>query len=103
MITTGDVIDFSNVEPKINHPYNTLYRITGITPGSSKEVQVSSASTVSGASGIGVTDTLLLLFKILVEHLMFLPFNYNKDTGVGVVTTTENHGLRVNNKIKIEG
>ena len=30
-------------------------------------------------------------------------FNYNQVTGVGVVTTTQNHGLRVNNKIKIAG
>ena len=30
-------------------------------------------------------------------------FNYNQVTGVGIVTTTQNHGLRVNNKIRIAG
>ena len=48
---SGDIIELVNAKPETNHPYNTLYRITGITTGSSKEVQVSSASTIGGASG----------------------------------------------------
>ena len=53
---TGDTLELRNAKPETNHPYNTLYRITGVTAGSSKEVQVASAATVSGASGIGITN-----------------------------------------------
>ena len=100
---TGDVIDLRNVKPQVNHAYNTLYRITGITPGSSKEVIVSSASTISGGSGIGITDLLSATIQNIGRSYDVSSFNFNKETGVGVVTTTENHGLRVNNKIKIQG
>ena len=34
---TDDTIDLRNVKPEVNNPYNTLYRITGVTAGSSKE------------------------------------------------------------------
>ena len=51
----GDTVELLNVKPQSNHPYNTLYRITGVNAGAAKEVQVASAATVSG-SGIGVTD-----------------------------------------------
>ena len=99
---TGDVIDLRNVKPQVNDPYNTLYRITGVTAGSPKEVLVSSASTVSG-SGIGVTNLLTATIQNIGRSYHVSSFNYNKETGVGVVTTTENHGLRVNNKIKLQG
>ena len=99
----GDVIDLRNVKPQTNDAYNTLYRITGITAGSSKEVMVSSASTISVSSGIGVTNLLTATIQNIGRSYDVSSFNYNKDTGVGVVTTTENHGLRVNNKIKLQG
>ena len=53
---SGDVIQLFNAKPEDNNSYNTLYRVTSVPTGSSKEVQVASAATVSGASGIGVTD-----------------------------------------------
>ena len=80
-----------------------MYRITGVTPGSSKEVIVSSASTVSGGSGIGVTNLLSATIQNIGRSYDVSSFNFNKETGVGVVTTTQNHGLRVNNKIKLQG
>ena len=53
---TGDTVQLLNAQPETNHPYNTHYRITGVTAGAAKQVQVASGSTISGASGIGVTD-----------------------------------------------
>ena len=100
---TDDTIDLRNVKPEVNDPYNTLYRITGITAGSSKEVLVSSASTVGGASGIGVTNLSTATIQNLGRTHNVSSFNYDKDTGIAVVTTTQNHGLRVNNKVKIAG
>ena len=100
---TGDTIELINAKPETNHPYNTLYRITGVTAGSAKEVQVASAATVSGASGIGITDLASAAVQVVGRALNVSAFNYNKVTGVGVVTTTQNHGLRVNNKIELGG
>jgi hypothetical protein len=100
---TGDTVELINAKPKTNHPYNTLYRITGVTAGSVKEVQVASAATVGGASGIGITDLASAAVQVVGRALNVSAFNYNKVTGVGVVTTTQNHGLRVNNKIELGG
>ena len=100
---TDDIIDLRNVKPEVNNPYNTLYRITGVTAGSSKQVLVSSASTVSGVSGVGVTNLSTATIQNLGRTHNVSSFSYDKDTGVAVVTTTQNHGLRVNNKIKIAG
>tara|TARA_Y100000401_G_scaffold116892_1_gene123832 strand:+ start:4041 stop:9971 length:5931 start_codon:yes stop_codon:yes gene_type:complete len=100
---SGDIIELVNAKPETNHPYNTLYRITGITTGSSKEVQVSSASTIGGASGIGITNLASAVALNIGRTLDVSAFNYNQVTGVGVVTTTQSHGLRVNNKIKLAG
>ena len=100
---TGDTIELVNAKPATNHPYNTLYRITGVTAGSAKEVQVASAATVSGGSGIGITNLASAAVQVVGRALNVSAFNYNEVTGVGVVTTTQNHGLRVNNKIKLGG
>ena len=100
---TGDTVELINAKPETNHPYNTLYRITGVTAGSAKEVQVASAATVSGASGIGITNLASAAVQVVGRALNVSAFNYNKVTGVGVVTTTQNHGLRVNNKIELGG
>ena len=99
---TGDVLQLVNAKPSSNYPYNTLYRITGVTAGSAKEVQVASASTISG-TGIGVTNLANAAVVNVGRSLDVSAFNYNQVTGVGVVTTTVNHGLRVNNKINISG
>ena len=100
---TGDAVQLLNAQPETNHPYNTHYRITGVTAGAAKEVQVASGSTISGASGIGVTDLASASVHLIGRSLNVSAFNYNEVTGVGVVTTTENHGLRVNNKVHING
>ena len=99
----GDTVQLHNAKPKSNHPYNTLYRITGITAGSAKEVQVASASTINGASGIGITNLSSASVQLNGRSLSVSSFNYNMVSGVGVVTTTENHGLRVDNKIQLDG
>jgi hypothetical protein len=100
---TGDTVQLVNAKPETNHPYNTLYRITGVTAGSAKAVQVASAATIGGASGIGITDLASAAVQNVGRALNVSALNYNEVTGVGVVTTTQNHGLRVNNKIKLEG
>jgi len=99
----GDTVEVISVEPSTNHPYNTLYRITEIGVGKEKEVKVASASTISGLTGVGVTDTASACGHVIGRTLDVSAFNYNAVTGVGVVTTTDRHGLRVDNKIRLDG
>jgi len=101
----GDTIELKGIVPDSNNPYNTLYRITGITTGSTKQVQVASAATVgvTNTLGLGVTDTSAATAYVTGQTLDVSAFNYNKDTGVGVVTTAQRHGLSVDNKVKLGG
>jgi hypothetical protein len=99
----GDTLEITSVEPKSNHPYNTLYRITEIGVGKEREIKVASASTISGLTGVGVTDTAAACGHVIGRTLNVSAFNYNAVTGVGVVTTTDRHGLRVDNKIRLDG
>jgi hypothetical protein len=101
----GDTIELKGIVPDSNHPYNTLYRITGITTGSTQQVQVASAATigVTNTAGLGVTDTSAASAYVSGQALNVSAFNFNKDTGVGVVTTAQRHGLSVDNKVKLGG
>ena len=99
----GDTLEITSVEPNSNHPYNTLYRITEIGVGKEREIKVASASTISGLTGVGVTDTAAACGHVIGRTLNVSAFNYNAVTGVGVVTTTDRHGLRVDNKIRLDG
>ena len=61
---TGDVIKISGVTSATATDYNQLYRITGIS--TAKEIQVSSASTVSVPSTSGLV---LILHPSLLDIL----------------------------------
>ena len=99
----GDVVALSHAKPESNHPYNSLYKITAIDTGATKEVRVSSATTISNAPGIGVTDLSSATVQVIGRSLSVSSLNYDPSTGICVVTTTQNHGLKVNNKIKLSG
>ena len=102
---TNDVLSLSGVVPNSNSAFNTLYRITGIATDSAKRITVSSASTIGAATtlGVGVTDTANATAILTGEVLDVTAFNYNQVTGVGVVTTAQTHGLRVDNAIRLDG
>ena len=101
----GDTLSFAGVLPQTNREFNTLYRISGITTGSAKAIQVASASTIGAATalGIGLTNTAAATATVTGQTLNVTAFSYNEITGVGVVTTAQRHGLRVDNKIKLGG
>ena len=102
---TNDVLSLSGIVPNSNSAFNTLYRITGIATDSAKRITVSSASTIGAATtlGVGVTDTANATAILTGEVLDVTAFNYNQVTGVGVVTTAQTHGLRVDNAIRLDG
>jgi len=113
----GDTIQIQGVLPDSDNEFNTLYRITqvGSSEGSvgigtsitknTKEIQVASASTIGCATtlGVGTTDLAAATGYLSGQTLDVAAFNYNMDTGTGIVTTAQRHGLNVDNKVKLGG
>jgi len=101
----GDTLSLEGILPKANSEFNSLYRITGISTGASKQIQVSSASTIGAAStlGIGFTNLAAATATLTGQTLDVTGFSYNATTGVGIVTTAQRHGLKVDNKILLGG
>lgn len=99
----GDTLSLSGIVPDTNSQYNTLYRITGIT--SAREVVVASASTIGSGStvGLGVTATAFSNVILTGKTLNVSSIAYNNVTGLGTVTTVQNHGLNVDNVIAFGG
>ena len=102
---TGDTLSIFNVLPSSNNEFNTLYRITGISTGSAKEIEVSSSSTIGAATtlGVGITDTTNAVSVLTGQTLNVTALSYDSSTGIGIVTTAQRHGLRVDNKVKFGG
>jgi len=102
---TGDTLSVFNVLPSSNNEFNTLYRITGISTGSAKEIEVSSSSTIGAATtlGVGITDTTNAVSILTGQTLNVTALSYDSSTGIGIVTTAQRHGLRVDNKVKFGG
>jgi len=102
---TGDTLSISAVSPKSNQEFNTLYRITGIATGAIKQIQVASASTIGAATtlGVGITNVASAFAFLTGQSLNVTSLSYDQVTGVGIVTTAQKHGLRVDNKILLGG
>ena len=101
----GDTISITGIIPESNSEFNTLYTITGIGTGKTKEIIVQSSATIGAATtlGIGVTNSEKSSFILTGQSLNVTAFNYNATTGIGIVTTAQSHGLAVDNKIKLGG
>ena len=101
----GDVYRVSGVSSESYSNYNNLYRITGITTGSSKEVQVESASAISSpaTTGVGVTLTTGAFAYVTGRSLNVTSLTYDNVSGLATVVTAQNHGFRVDNKIRLAG
>ena len=102
----GDTLKITGVTPDSNDSYNTVYKIDAVGVGSNKEISVSSASTISSPSttGIGATNAgtgyVSLTGKGLTGDGSVL---YDRRAGLVTVTTYETHGLKVNDKIRLDG
>ena len=102
---TGDTLSLTGVLPFSNNEYNSLYRITGISTGAAKKVLVASASTIGAATtlGIGLTNLASATATLTGQALNVAALSYNATTGIGIVTTAQRHGLKVDNKIRLGG
>jgi len=98
----GDIVRISGVTSATNEPYNTVYRLTGLEVGAAKSFVINSDS-LSGVqtAGIGSAPLTNATAYLTGEELKISTFTFDSTSGIATVTTSTNHGLKVNNKIKI--
>jgi len=101
----GECLTVAGVVPAALDGYNGVYKITGIATGNIKQLQVESARafTTGSATGIGVTVTAYSRAINAGKSIDITTLTYNNVTGISTITTTQNHGLSVGNKITIGG
>ena len=101
----GDVIRIAGITSAITQDYNQLYRIVGIETGKTKEINVSSASTVGTAltAGLGSNLTSDAILYDTGASISISSLTYDRVSGIATVVTSDNHGLRVDNRIRIVG
>ena len=101
----GDVIRVAGVSSEKYSGYNDLYKITDVATGAATSVTVESANPVANFSTTGVGADLASDAYVYEtgEALQVQYFDYNNTTGVGIVTTNNNHGLKVDHQIRLVG
>jgi len=101
----GDVIKIFGISSTSYSGYNTLYQVSGISTGKSKEISVISSETISSttSSGIGSTLTSKSTYVPTGKVLSVSSLTYDSVTGLATVGFTTSHGFRVDNKIRVGG
>jgi hypothetical protein len=101
----GDSIEVVGISSASNVGYNTLYRISGIATGRTKEIDVVSSETISQFSptGIGSITTSESGYIPTGKVLQISSFTYTPSSGIATVGFTTSHGFQVDNKIRVDG
>ena len=100
----GDVIKISGVTSTSYQNYNNLYRITNVLVGSAKSFTAVSATPISSpAVSVGSNFTLNAITYLTGEAIRISSFTYNNVIGIATIATSNAHGLKVDNKIRITG
>jgi hypothetical protein len=101
---TNDVLDLRGVN-SLYDEYNGLYRIVGVNTGVTNEIIVQSTNSISSISTTGIGETYIrnALLTNIGSSIKIQSLNYNSTTGIAIVTTLNQHGLVVNDKINING
>lgn len=101
----GDTFKIFGISSTSNSSYNTLYRVSEVEVGKSKEINVVSSETITNFSttGIGLTVTSNSGYIPTGKVLQVSSFVYNSNVGLATVGFTTSHGFKVDNKIRISG
>jgi len=101
----GDSVRVSGVSSDTTQVYNTLYRVTNVSVGFAKTFSVISQSAIGIATTSGVVSSVLAnsIVYSTGESLRVISLVYDNVSGIATITTSNNHGLKVNNKIRIAG
>ena len=94
----GDVVRIAGVTSDTYKQYNTVYRISEVEVGAAKSFVALSDPALTGVNNTGIgSDPLVNALAYLTgESLRASSIAYNTTSGIATVTTTNNHGLKVN-------
>ena len=101
----GDTVKITDINFDDYDGYNNYYRITGISNGKDKELQLQSITEVSPREtiGIGFTYARTGNLTLVGPTLSVSSISYDNTTGITTITTSSNHGFKVDNKIIVSG
>ncbi len=102
----GDTVSVNGVGPDSADQYNTVYRISKVSVGSTNMFEAVSASPfppIRPGAGIGATSSENAFLVFGEPSVGISTIQYNGLTGIATFTTQANHGFLLNNKIKIGG
>ena len=101
----GDVIRIVGVASDAYSEYNDLYRITDIRVGAANSITVESSYSITNYSTAGVGATLCSDASLYStgESIRINSLDYDFTSGIATITTFNNHGLRVDQKIRFAG
>ena len=102
----GDTVRVSGVSSVSYAGYNNLYRITDVPVGSANKFDVTSTTAVGSANttdGVGATLTQNAFVYVTGEAIRISTLTYNNTTGIAIITTSNRHGLKVDNKVRLVG
>jgi hypothetical protein len=102
----GDTVRVSGVSSETYSAFNNLYRITEVAVGAATSFRVQSATEIpywNSSSGIGQTVTSNALVYLSGESIRITSLDYDNTIGIATVTTQNEHGLKIDSKIKIVG
>ena len=99
----GDAVRIAGVTSDTYLSYNTVYRITDVQVGAAKSFVVVSnpAITRVTTTGIGTIPLLNSVAYLTGEALRINTLTFDPTSGIATVVTSNEHGLKVNNKIKV--
>jgi hypothetical protein len=102
---TGECLSVAGIVPASLDAYNTVYKISGISTGKSKEINVVPSSTVYPplTTGLGVTATAYANVVNAGKSIDIGTLTYDNVSGIGTITTIQNHGLGIGNKFTVGG
>jgi hypothetical protein len=102
---TNDVVKISGISSDSYRDFNDLYRIEEIEPGSTNSLVIQSSNPISSGStiGIGFTATLGSSLYNTGASVVVTSLNYDNVSGIATVTTSQNHGFNVDQKIRLVG
>ena len=100
---TGDVVRLTGVTSETYNQFNSLYRITEIGVGAAKSFRAASDVSISGVTtaGIGTSPLDNAAVYVTGESLRITNLSYETNSGIATLTSSTNHGLRVNSKVRI--
>jgi hypothetical protein len=103
--SVDEIIKISGITSVGYKSYNSLYRVSGVVQGNSKQVEVTPISPISPTAESGLNQLILgnSSASITGKAIGVSSLTYNASTGIGIVTTSNNHGLLVNNVISLGG